>query len=198
MTTGGTSSSKATLRRTVLRRRQGLDAADVRAAGVAIASHLLEWPALCDARVVGAYVSFGSEPPTGPLLDALRKRGTKVLLPVVLPDLDLTWVVYTGTEALAPRPRGPSEPTGRSLGPEAITDVDVVVVPGLAADGEGHRLGRGGGSYDRALARVGAEVPRVIALYDGELVDDIPHDGHDESIDVVVTPSALTPLGRLA
>ena len=107
-------------------------------------------------RTVAAYVSVGREPGTRPLLEALRARGVRVLLPVLLPDNDLDWGVYEGAEQLVRAGRGLLEPAGPRLGPEAVTEADAVLLPGLAVDGQGIRLGRGGGSYDRVLARLGA------------------------------------------
>ena len=111
---------------------------------------------------MAAYVSVGSEPGTGLLLDALvggRQAGD---LPVVLPDLDLDWALYTGPDDLAPAVRGLLEPTGPRLGMEAVAGADVVLVPGLAGLADGERLGQGGGCYDRALARVTPGTPVAV------------------------------------
>lgn len=129
-----------------------------------------------------AYVSFGAEPPTGPLLYAWR--GRSVLLPVLLPDGDLDWARYDGRWQLGPG--GLVEPAGPRLGVDAIADCAVVVVPALAVDAAGVRLGRGGGSYDRALARATGLV--VAALYDHELVPALPSEPHDRRVDAVVLP----------
>jgi 5-formyltetrahydrofolate cyclo-ligase len=114
------------------------------------------------------------------------------LLPVLLPDLDLDWAVYDG--ALVPARFGLREPSGPRLGPAAIGSAALVVVPAVAVDRRGVRLGRGGGSYDRALARVPAGTMIVAALYDGELVDALPADPHDVRVTAVATPSGLTRL----
>lgn len=89
---------------------------------------------------MAAYVSVGAEPGTRPLLDALRARGVRVLLPVLLPDNDLDWAAYEGPQALAPAGRGLLEPVGPRLGPEAVTQASVVLLPGLAVDRQGLRL----------------------------------------------------------
>ena len=126
------------------------------------------------AGTVAAYVSVGAEPDTRGLLFALWKRGAYVLLPVLRPDGDLDWASYEGPDSLAPGPRGLLEPTETRRGVTAITSADLVIVPALAVDRAGQRLGRGGGSYDRALARVGASILTVALLHDGELVDEVP------------------------
>jgi 5-formyltetrahydrofolate cyclo-ligase len=65
-----------------------------------------------------------------------------------------------------------------------------VLVPALAVDRVGVRLGRGAGCYDRALARVGPQVPTIALVYDGELLDEIPADSHDQRVRMVARPSA--------
>ena len=144
------------------------------------------------ARTVACYVSMGSEPGTRPLLDALRADGVRVLLPVLLPDNDLDWAEYQGAEHLAPARLGLLEPTGARLGPDAVAAADIVLLPGLAVDpATGVRLGRGGGSYDRVLARLaaaGSAARLVTLLFESELVPGLPAEAHDRPVDAVVTP----------
>ncbi|MEU9306756.1 5-formyltetrahydrofolate cyclo-ligase [Streptomyces sp. NPDC048256] len=189
-------SDKRTLRRGFLAVRNRLTPDDVRAAAVALAERALELPELTHARTVAAYVSVGTEPGTLALLDALRARGVRVLLPALLPDNDLDWGAYTGEDALARVLHGGKmallEPAGERLGPDAVTAADVVLLPGLAVDAHGTRLGRGGGSYDRVLARLadsGAHPALVVLLYDAEVVEHVPGEAHDRPVHAVVTPS---------
>ena len=193
-----TESAKRMLRREFLAVRNTLTADDVREAARALARHALELPELARARTVAAYVSVGTEPGTLPLLDALRARGVRVLLPVLLPDNDLDWGVYAGESSLT-RVRHSGrmallEPAGERLGPHAVTEADVVLLPGLAVDARGMRLGRGGGSYDRVLARLeaaDAHPARVVLLYDTEVVEHVPEEGHDRPVQAVVTPPGV-------
>src|SRR5262249_57983584 len=109
---------------------------------------------------------------------------------VLLPDGDLDWASYEGPDSLAAGPRGllepgPAEPR---RGPGAIARADLVLVPALAADRSGNRLGKGGGSYDRALARVGGLVPTVALLFDGELLDEVPAGPHDVPVRLAAQP----------
>ena len=126
------------------------------------------------AATVAAYVSVGQEPGTGPLLDLLAAAGKRVILPVLLPDNDLDWAAYDGPDSLVAAGRGLLEPAGRRLGPEAVATADVVLAPALAVDRTGMRLGRGGGSYDRALGHVPVGTFVCALLYDGELLDRVP------------------------
>ncbi|GAA0402974.1 5-formyltetrahydrofolate cyclo-ligase [Streptomyces luteireticuli] len=183
---------KADLRRTLLDRRAALSAEAVQGAQEALGRRALDLPELADAGTVAAYVSVGREPGTRALLEALRERGTRVLLPVLLPDNDLDWAAYRGPDHLVRAGRGLLEPDGERLGPSAVTEAEAVLLPGLAVDGRGLRLGRGGGSYDRALARLeGASVARVVLLYDHEVVGRVPAEAHDQPVDAVVTPGGV-------
>ena len=189
---------KRTLRRHFLAARNRLTPDDVREAADALAGQALGLPEVAGARAVAAYVSVGAEPGTLALLDALRTRGVRVLLPALLPDNDLDWGEYTGEDSLARVRHGGRmelfEPAGERLGPDAVTRADVVLLPGVAVDGRGLRLGRGGGSYDRVLARLaaaGARPALLVLLYDGEVVARVPAEPHDRPVDAVVTPSGV-------
>lgn len=187
--------AKALLRRELLARRGARPAQERSAAAAPLAERVLALPEVAVLRpgaTVAAYVAVGSEPPTSVLLAALALRGLRVLLPVLLPDGDLDWVVTDpgADAALRPGPRGLLEPAGPLGGPDAVAAADVLVVPGLAAGQDGVRMGRGGGSYDRALRRAGEGALRVLLLWDGELREQVPALPHDEPVDVVVTPTS--------
>jgi len=156
-----------------------------------LARVVLESPQVRRAASVAAYVGVGSEPGTGPLLAGLLAAGKRVLLPVLLPDLDLDWAVHTGDAGLAPASRGLLEPTGPRLGVDAVATPDVVLVPGLAVSPTGLRLGRGGGSYDRALARVPVVTFTCVLLHDDEVGLDVPAAPHDRPVTAVATPSGV-------
>jgi 5-formyltetrahydrofolate cyclo-ligase len=187
-----TPQNKTALRDQLLTTRNRRSLAEVGEAARTIASHLLAAPEVRRAASIAVYVSIGTEPGTTDLIDALVAAGKRVILPVLQPDNDLDWAVFR--ENLAPARRGLLEPVGERLGPDAIATCDVVLVPGLAVDPTGMRLGRGGGSYDRALGRVPVGTPVIVLLYDGEVVERVPADGHDRAVTGVVTPSGLTRL----
>ncbi|MFJ3925551.1 5-formyltetrahydrofolate cyclo-ligase [Streptomyces sp. NPDC090022] len=196
---------KARLRRELLAARRALSPQETADAAVALARRALELPELAGAGTVAAYVSVGAEPGTRDLLDALRRRGTRVLLPVLLPDNDLDWAPYDGPGSLAetahPGKMRLLEPAGLRLGPQAVTGADTVLLPGLAVDGRGMRLGRGGGSYDRVLERLeraGAHPALVVLLYDHEVVARVPEEPHDHPVQAVATPSGVRRFGGRA
>ncbi len=151
---GSDQARKAALRRTLLAARAAVPPGEAEAAARRLARRALELPELAGARTVAAYVSVGREPGTRELLAELWARGTAVLLPVLLADGDLDWAEYGGPDALRAAGRGLLEPAGPRLGPAAVRAAETVLLPGLAVDGRGMRLGRGGGSYDRVLARL--------------------------------------------
>ncbi|MDV9200270.1 5-formyltetrahydrofolate cyclo-ligase, partial [Streptomyces sp. Wh19] len=125
-------SRKALLRRELLAARRLLTREDVENAAVVLSRNALSLPELSGARTVAAYVSVGTEPGTRALLDALRARGVRVLLPVLLADNDLDWAPYEGAGHLVRAGRGLLEPDGDPLGREAVLEADAVLLPGLA------------------------------------------------------------------
>jgi 5-formyltetrahydrofolate cyclo-ligase len=181
---------KAALRRRLLAARARLGPDQRAAAARALRDAVLELPQAQMAGTIAAYYSLASEPDTHGLIYALWKRGSYVLLPLLRPDADLDWASYEGPDSLRPGPRGLAEPAEPPRGMDAVARADLVLVPALAVDRGGVRLGRGGGSYDRALARVGPGIPTIALLYDGELLDKVPADDHDQRVRLVARPSA--------
>jgi 5-formyltetrahydrofolate cyclo-ligase len=153
---------------------------------------LSQWLTEINPATVAAYVPMLGEPGGPDLPDALAAVVGRVLLPVVLPDRDLDWALYLGPSSLAPASFGLTEPVGQRLGIDAIASADVVLVPALAVDRTGMRLGRGGGSYDRALVRVRPDQRVFALLYAGELRSLVPTEPHDRRIDGVVMAGQVT------
>lgn len=155
-------------------------------AGLALAAHAVaEWG---HARRVAAYASVRTEPPTRPLVDALTDAGVEVLLPVVTPA-GLDWALYGGWSSLV-EARGLLEPSGPRLGPEALLSAEVVLMPALAVDLDGHRLGQGGGYYDRATVTV--PVHRLVAVVFAEdVLTELPVESYDVPVGAILTPDGL-------
>jgi 5-formyltetrahydrofolate cyclo-ligase len=179
---------KATLRRQQVAARAAMSSSIRNVSGRLIRDHVLEMPEVTSAGTIAAYYSVGTEPDTRGLVFALWKRGSYVVLPVLLPDGDLDWASYEGPDSLAPGPRGVLQPVEPVRGTGTVARADVVLVPALAVDVRGRRLGRGGGSYDRALARVGPQVPTIALLYDSELLPSVPAEEHDQAVRAVARP----------
>jgi 5-formyltetrahydrofolate cyclo-ligase len=150
--------------------------------------------------VVASYAPIIGEPGGSalPAMLAEVKPRCRVLLPVVRPDLDLDWAEYTGPDSLRIGKMGVREPVGPPLGPGAIAEAALVIVPAVAVDLAGVRLGRGGGSYDRALARVPDNVEIIAPLYRGELFTRLPSEPHDRPVTTVLISDAAGTAARLA
>ena len=185
-------SDKLSVRRAVLAARRSMPVDERDAADRALAR--LAADAVRGRPTVAAYAPMPGEPGGEALLPALAAAVGTVLVPVRRPDLDLDWAAYDGPASLSRPARGPREPLGRPLGPAAVAGCATVFVPALAVDAAGTRLGRGGGSYDRALARVPAGTPVVALLYPGELRPTLPREAHDRPVTAVLMSTGTHPV----
>lgn len=188
----GLTPSKLALRRTVRAQRASRTTEERMTVARALAVVALEMPAIRRSTCVAAYASRADEPGTEALRAALRARGTRVLLPVVVDDKHLDWAHDDGRLLISPG-LGLPEPAGDRLGPEALGRAGVVIVPALAVDTEGNRLGQGRGYYDRALRQVADRALVLALLHDEEVLDatttPVPRDAHDVPVRGVITPT---------
>jgi len=166
-----------------------MSAAERVEAAEAIALHVLAVPLVARAQRIACYLSMPSEPGTGPLLAALHERGVEVVVPITRPDHSLAWVLHEPGSVVTRTSLGIPEPDGPHLGAEALAGCSAVIVPALAVDHAGHRLGRGAGYYDRALADVAA--PTCALVFAHELLPEVPHEPHDVPVRMAVTPAGL-------
>ncbi len=144
-------------------------------------------PELKTATSVMCFVSFGSEVDTAPLVRWCLEQGKRVALPRIVGrrHMEAFWVTDPAAD-LESGSYGIREP--RSGLPQASPEaIDLIVVPGSAFDRSGDRMGYGGGFYDTFLPRLRPGTPRVAVAFDLQLVDDVPEEGHDLSVDVLVT-----------
>lgn len=163
--------------------------AEVRAAE----AKLLTAGALAAARgtegPVCGYLPVGAEPGSIELLDTLRDAGHLVLLPVVPPARGpLDWAPYRGAASLADGPYKLLEPTTPRLGPSAVAGAGLMLLPALAVDHLGVRLGRGAGWYDRTLPLAAPGTRLVAVVRDDELVPRLPVEPHDAPMNAALTP----------
>ena len=190
MVYGVAAGSKTEIRAGLLAARRGVPD-EVRAAEArSICEHLAEIVGPDD--VVCAYVPVGAEPGSPAMVDRLRDLCARVLLPVTRTGddgspLPLRWGDYIPGKLVAAR-FGLREPAEPWMEPEAVASASVVLVPALAVDRHGVRLGRGGGYYDRSLALCAAHTRLVAVVRDDEVVEELPSDPHD-----VLMTHALTP-----
>ena len=159
-----------------------------------LADHLEH--AVTSDSTVCAYVPVGSEPGSIELLDVMLNRAGRVLVPVALTSADdaplpLQWGEYRPGCLVSAR-WGLLEPPGPWLGAAALAEAELIVLPALAVDRRGVRLGRGRGFYDRSLPARNPQSRLVALVRDEELVDELPSEPHD-----VPVTHALTPTGGL-
>jgi 5-formyltetrahydrofolate cyclo-ligase len=175
---------KRSIRRATLERRDALGEAERRAMSERIARRVLSLPEVKAAGVVMAFWSFGSEVETASLIERLDELGKRVVLPRV-EGRDVVAVAYRPGDPVSAAAYGANEPTASELvDPVAI---DVVIVPGVAFDRAGGRIGYGGGFYDRFLAGLRPGVPSIAIAFGVQVVDEVPRGGMDRPVDVIVT-----------
>ncbi len=185
---------KRALRRRLLDGRRARGDDDRAAATAALTRHVLALAEDVDGPVC-CYLPVGPEPgaagsgsPT--VSDALLAAGHEVLAPIVPAEPGpLDWTRYEGPDALVEGKLGVREPGGERLGTGAIARAGLVLVPALAVDLHGHRIGRGGGYYDRTLPAVPASTPLAVLLHDDELIDRIPAGPLDVTVAQVILPT---------
>ena len=149
-----------------------------------VAANVLALPAVADAATVMAFSSFGSEVDTGPIIERLERDGRRVALPRV-EGRDIVAVAYRSGDVVKPSSFGALEPAGgEKVAPE---EIDVVIVPGLAFDRSGHRVGYGRGFYDRFLGALPPDALTVGICFSVQLVDEVPHGRGDRPVGLVVT-----------
>lgn len=187
-----TAAAKAALRTRLLAARRAVPDAVRAAEALALAGHVRALARR--GTTVCAYVPVGREPGSDALLDAVRDAGARLLLPVAREPGPLGWAEHTG--ALVAAPHGLREPAGPALPPRTVAEAELVLVPALALDRAGGRLGRGAGFYDRTLGLAGAGARLVGVVRDAELLAAVPTERHDVRLGWALTPDlGLTGLG---
>jgi 5-formyltetrahydrofolate cyclo-ligase len=195
MTSADLKRGKRAVRRRVLAERDAVSASDRERASARITDGVMTLPEVESSSIVLAFWSFGSEPDTTPLVEALHARGVRVALPRIV-DGELEPHTYSPGDAVTETSFGAWEPSGgERVDPSTI---DVVVTPGVAFDRSGRRVGYGGGFYDRFFPRAGQNSFRVGIGFDLQLVEgDLPSGPFDLGLDGVVTESSILRFRRL-
>ncbi|MCX0271009.1 5-formyltetrahydrofolate cyclo-ligase [Nocardia zapadnayensis] len=140
------------------------------------------------AEWVCAYLPMRAEPGSPAMPEALRASGSRVLLPVTGAPGPLRWGEFTGAGSLRPGRYGLLEPVGPVLPPEAVARAEVLLIPALAVDRRGVRLGQGAGYYDRTLGMADPTARRTVVVRDDEVVERLPEEPHDIRMTWVLTP----------
>jgi 5-formyltetrahydrofolate cyclo-ligase len=157
--------------------------------------HIVQSREIQSANVVASYHSYGIEPQTFDINQALLRAGKTLLLPRTLKDRDIEWVAWDGAEKSLKKRGKVLEPLGSVFENEAL--IDVLIIPALHIDREGNRLGQGGGSYDRALARSRAWKVGLVGATELSGIH-LPVEEHDQKVDAAATPTLLLRFTRSA
>lgn len=170
--------------------RECLDLTTCREHAASIAALLLELSELGGARTVLTYAAMPAELDPSLAIDALRARGVRVAYTRIEAPGILGIHAVDDETHLVPGPLSIRQPSADS--PRVAHDeIDAVIVPGVAFDETGARLGYGGGYFDRLLPMLRADCPRIGIAFDEQLVPEIPAEEHDEHVDIVVTPTRV-------
>ncbi|HEX6366721.1 MAG TPA: 5-formyltetrahydrofolate cyclo-ligase [Agromyces sp.] len=181
---------KRILRAELRERRRVMTSSERRLATEGLTARLTELIASTGAESISCYLSMPTEPDTRPFLEWAEARGIRVLFPVTREDGLLDWTVgeeHSETLGL----HGVPEAIGELLGPMAINDVDLILVPAAAIDRTGMRLGWGRGYFDKTLGSMERCPPVYAVVFDSEFVEQVPREVHDQPVNGVVTPTRI-------
>jgi 5-formyltetrahydrofolate cyclo-ligase len=180
---------KRALRAELRERRRSHTQTERAAATEGFTRQLVALTSRLGASSVSCYLSATDEPNTRPYVNWARTEGLRVLFPISRADGLLDWTTATDDEEEVIGLFGMPEPIGELLGPIAINDVDLIIVPAAAVDATGMRLGWGRGYYDKTLGSMERCPPVYGVVFDSELVESVPRERHDQAIDGAVTPT---------
>ena len=181
--------AKRALRAELRERRQLLSDSQREAAASAIGERLDALIEKLGARSISCFLSTTTEPGTREFVTRAVHRGIRVLLPITRADGLLDWAVATDDDEITEGLFGLPEPTGDVLGPIAVNDVDLMIVPAAAVDRTGMRMGWGRGYFDKTIGSMEKCPPVYAVIYDSEILDSLPREVHDQPVNGVVTPS---------
>jgi 5-formyltetrahydrofolate cyclo-ligase len=188
--TDDVSHQKRALRAELRERRRTMTATERENSAAAITGHLEKLTTDLGVDYVAAYLSMPTEPATRDFLAWACKSGIRVILPISRDDGLLDWAPYDAsdeTEDFAGMPA----PTTEVLNPMAIDNVGLIIIPAATVDRTGMRMGWGQGYFDKTLGSMQKCPPVYAVIFDDELVDSVPSEVHDKTVDGVVTPSGI-------
>lgn len=184
-----TASAKRALRADLRERRQLLSDSARDAAALGVQQQLDALVDRLGARSVSCFLSTTTEPGTRGFVRAAVARGIRVLLPITRADGLLDWSPASLEGEITEGLLGMPEPVGELLGPIAVNDVDLMIIPAAAVDTAGMRLGWGRGYFDKTIGSMERCPPVYAVVFDSEILDEVPSDVRDERVSGVVTPT---------
>ncbi len=186
-------SQKSELRTAILAQRDAIPESQRVGRSFAMSEKVLALPEFVAAKVVMAYMSMGSEIDTHTIVEAVLQRGLQLVLPRVEPNTKMLALhaVRDLQSELKPGIWGIREPDPLLCQIALLSQVDFILVPGAVFDRQRHRLGYGGGFYDKLLALPGRRAITVAVAFEEQLVPEVPMEPHDFSVDVLVSDHDL-------
>jgi 5-formyltetrahydrofolate cyclo-ligase len=183
--------TKRALRAELRERRRLTTPRERERAAETLTTFLIELATTLEVRSVSAYLSTSEEPDTRGFLHWALEHDVSVYLPISREDGLLDWATFDGTDEEYDL-LGMPTPSGELLGPIAINDVDLILVPAAAIDQTGMRMGWGRGYFDKTLGSMERRPPVYAVIFESEFVDSVPSEVHDQRVDGVVTPLGIT------
>ncbi|MEW6570388.1 MAG: 5-formyltetrahydrofolate cyclo-ligase [Nitrospirota bacterium] len=188
---------KKTIREEVLKKRDGIPNTERLIKDNRIKLNILNLPEFVLSKNILIYASFRSEVSTSSIIEEALKAGKRVVLPRVNRDrheLELYEIRDKGE--LSPGYAGIMEPFRSKERSRNLNDMDLIIVPGVAFDSSGNRIGYGGGYYDGLLSRMPAKISVIALAYEEQLVDSVPSEIHDIKVDIIVTDKRVIKIHR--
>ena len=182
---------KRALRADLRERRRAMTATERSEAVSGLTRNLVELVTSSGARSVSCYLATRDEPETRDFISWAHAHQVRVLLPITRADGLLDWIVASADEDEEIGLFGMPEPVGELLGPIAINDVDLILVPAACVDGRGVRLGWGRGYFDKTLGSMERCPPVYAVVFDTEVIDEVPRERHDQPVGGAVTPTRI-------
>lgn len=180
---------KVELRKLIRARRRELLLMERELGAILVAKKITELECLKDASCILAYMPMKYELDILPAVEKLKERGIKAAFPLCIENGGLRLFVPAEKDGFVTGAYGILEPdvsTAEEVFPE---DLDAILLPAIGFDREGHRLGQGGGFYDRLLARTNCR--KIAVGFDCQLVESVPVEATDRPIDIIVTPNEV-------
>lgn len=189
---------KRALRRKIIAARNRLSSQEIAEKSKAIATRLFSLPAFKRAEVVMFFLSYGSEVNTIGMAKEAMSNGKQVVAPLTVPKRRelIPSLLKNFDSDLAPGLRGIPEPRLDRLRPVDPKEIDLLVVPGVAFDEKGNRMGYGGGYYDRFFERLRPGVPLVAICFELQVIDEVPVAEWDQPVDFIITEDRVLSFSR--
>jgi len=180
------------LRTQMLALRNSKPASELDQLSSKITARLLELPKVKEARTISTYLDIGSEVRTRGLVGWALENGKRLIVPVVdQANQRLIFSEFKAPEELERGAHGIPEPKSEFRRPVALEQADVILVPGVAWDQRGFRIGYGAGYYDRSINALRTHIATIGLAYDFQFISNVPRSRYDQRVDRIVTESRI-------